>query len=114
MAGCPTTPGGYDSPDPNLRLEAILDAARSPRPETDIPALIEQLQSLDPAARLLAIRALERLTGTTLGYDHAAPAWERARAVGRWAAWADEHGYGSDRNVGPSDPKTVPGSGAAG
>ena len=51
--------------------------------------LIGQLESTDPAARLLAIQALERRTGETLGYQHAAPVWERRAAVNRWKQYAD-------------------------
>ena len=107
MAGCPSTPTGFDSPDPNMRLDAILDAARTPGQPNQIPRLIEQLQSLDPAARMLAIRTLERMTGQTMGYDHAAPAWQRVPAVRRWADWAIEHGYRSGENTGRPDPNTV-------
>lgn len=91
LAGCiPSTPKGFDSPDPTSRLLAITDAASS-NDTAAIPELIEQLESNDPAARMLAIRALESLTGTTLGYDHASPWWERTAAVRRWEQWAIEH-----------------------
>ena len=90
-AGCiPSTPKGFDSPDPTSRLIAITDAASS-NDTAAIPELIEQLESNDPAARMLAIRALESLTGTTLGYDHASPWWERTAAVRRWEQWAVEN-----------------------
>lgn len=67
-----------------------------------IPDLIEQLESNDPGARLLAIRSLERLTGLTLGYDHADPWWERDAAVGRWRDWADEQGLPAREGEGDS------------
>ena len=89
--GCmPSTTRGFDSPDPTSRLAAISDAgARGDREA--IPQLIEQLESSDPGARLLAIRSLERITGETLGYHHADPWWERAPAVRRWRRWAEEN-----------------------
>lgn len=49
-----------------------------------MPALVNQLDSDDPVVRLAAIRTLERFTGTTLGYEHADPPWERDQAIGRW------------------------------
>jgi hypothetical protein len=50
------------------------------------------LDSDDPAARLVAIRALERITGQTLGYDHAGPEHERRLAVERWMEWEARQG----------------------
>mgnify|MGYP005840835981 CR=1 FL=1 len=49
-----------------------------------LPALVRQLEDEDSAARFFAILALERITGTRLGYDYAASAAERGRAVRRW------------------------------
>ncbi|VAX40019.1 hypothetical protein MNBD_PLANCTO03-1271, partial [hydrothermal vent metagenome] len=37
--------------------------------------------------RMVAILALERLTGETLGYDHAAVEAQREDAVARWVEW---------------------------
>jgi len=67
-----------------------------------IPDLIEQLESNDPGARMLAIRSLERLTGLTLGYDHTDAWWERDAAVVRWRAWAQENGVLSVGDAGAS------------
>ena len=64
-----------------------MDAAR----EGDlsaIPDLIGLLDSDDSLVRMVAIRSLERLTGQTLGYDHAVSEWRRDEAVERWVAWA--------------------------
>ncbi len=91
LTGCvPPVPEGFASPDPNRRLSAISDAGER-ADESAIPDLIEQLESNDPGARLLAIRALEKITGQTLGYDHADPWWARAAAVRRWRDWARAH-----------------------
>lgn len=46
--------------------------------------IVEQLDSDDPAVRLLAIGALERLTGETHGYCHADPTEQRQIAIARW------------------------------
>ena len=93
LSGCiPPTPVGFDSPDPTRRLAAIADAGASEDPAA-IPDLIEQLESNDPGARLLAVRSLERITGETLGYDYADPWWVRNEAVRRWRRWAVENGH---------------------
>ncbi len=82
-------PIGFDQEAPDGRIHAIVDAAR--RYDTSrIPDLVEQLDSDDPAVRLFAIRALEHLTGTTLGYDHAAPRARREIAIARWERYADD------------------------
>lgn len=85
--GCgPAEPGGLDSLDPGERATAIAKAA-----ETDdraaIPRLITLLGSDDPGTRLLAIGALEKLTGETFGYDYAAPEPARLRSIERWVEW---------------------------
>lgn len=61
--------------------------AASTGDKSSIPGLIERLSSNDPAERLLAIRSLERLTGETKGYDHAASPQKRNQAIERWATW---------------------------
>lgn len=92
LPGCiPTIPQGFDSPDPTSRMLAITEAGVS-QDRTAVPALIEQLESNDPGARLLAIRSLERITGTTLGYDHSGSIWSRAAAVRRWRDWELDNG----------------------
>ncbi len=85
LAGCApaSEEGGFDSANPAAQLYAIRDAGVS-RDRTKIPALIEQLESDDPAVRLLSIQALERITGTRLGYNYFAPSHERAKAVQGW------------------------------
>ncbi|MEQ8769631.1 MAG: hypothetical protein RIB60_03880 [Phycisphaerales bacterium] len=89
VGGClPAQEAGFDAPAPNKRLDAIVGAADASDEQT-LSGLIGQLESTDPAARLLAIQALERRTGQTLGYQHAAPVWERRAAVDRWKKYAD-------------------------
>lgn len=92
VAGClGPAPGGFDSPEPGRRIEAAARAAER-RDRAAIRPLISMLDSDDPAARLVAIRALERITGQTLGYDHAAPEHERRLAVERWMEWEARQG----------------------
>lgn len=90
LTGCPPVPRGFGSPDPNMRIRAILEV--QPGQTEHIPDLIGQLESIDPAARLLAAAKLRELTGESFGYSDAAPEWERQAAIDRWRAWADEQG----------------------
>ena len=81
--GPSATEAHFDSANPAARLYAIERAART----GDITAaahLVEQLDSDDPAVRLLAIAALERLTGETYGYRHYDPPHLRRPAIRRW------------------------------
>ncbi len=88
LAGCfgPGLHAGFDAPDSAARLHAAAQAART-EDRSSIPRLIDLLESDDPAERLVAIAALERLTGTRRAYDHAAPRHERREAVAAWRAW---------------------------
>lgn len=88
-AGCQQIQTGFDSPAPTKRIDAIVGASEL-RDIESLGRLIEQLESEDPAARMLAIRALEKRTGSTLGYNHAAPRWERIEAVNRWIEYYNE------------------------
>ncbi len=86
--GCAPVPVGFDAPSELRRMDAVVEAAQADdrSPET-IRSIIEQLDSFDPAMRMISIRTLERFTGQTLGYDYAAPEWERSLAVERWVEW---------------------------
>jgi HEAT repeat protein len=79
----PTIHPSFDSPEPAARNAAIVRAADQ-GDRSAIPDLVRMLDSDDPATRLLAIRTLERLEGTTLGYDHAASIPDRDQAIARW------------------------------
>lgn len=83
----PTIRPSFDSPEPAARNAAIVAAARS-GDRRAVPDLVRMLDSDDPATRLLAIRTLERLTGQTFGYDHAAESRDREPAVRRWREFA--------------------------
>jgi len=95
VSGCAPVPVGFDAPSELRRLDAVVEAAQKDdrSPET-IRHIIEQLDSFDPAMRMISIRTLERLTGETLGYDYAAPVWERSLAVDHWVDWYEQT-YGS-------------------
>ncbi len=80
----PTIRPDFNSPEPAARNAAIV-RAMADRDERAIPDLVRMLDSDDPATRLLAINALESLTGTRLGYDPAASPQARAPGVRAWA-----------------------------
>ena len=91
LAGCGGPPaaseGGFDSADPASRLYAIRRAGGQ-RDVAAVPDLIESLESDDPAVRMLAIAALQRITGTRMGYDPYALPAARQDAVDAWLeAW---------------------------
>lgn len=94
VGGClPASKVSFDSPDPNRRLDAIARAGEGGEGDLDpgtLRALVGQLEATDPAARMLAIRALERRTGQTLGYDASDPEWKRTPAVRRWKEYAGD------------------------
>lgn len=87
--GCSYTPG-FNSPDPQMRMLATVQAADSTDP-SDFPKLVEQLDDDDADTRMLAINVLERRTGTNRGYDFAAPRAERAASVKEWQEWAEQY-----------------------
>ncbi|MEX0741161.1 MAG: HEAT repeat domain-containing protein, partial [Phycisphaeraceae bacterium] len=85
LSGCTpaVSEGGFNAPDPGSKLYAIIRAGQT-RDRTAIPHLIEQLESDDQAVRMYSILALDRITGTRLGYIHHAPSHHRQAAVARW------------------------------
>lgn len=86
LAACSSPPGGFDSPEPAARLNAVTAAARE-NDQAAIPSLIALLDSDDPAVRMYSFLTLEKLTHESFGYDYAAPEWERRPAVDRWIDW---------------------------
>jgi len=96
---CSTPKKAFDSPAPAKRLEALTDPVLM-KDRSTIPDRIRMLESDDPAVRMLAFRSLERMTGLTLGYDHAAPRAERRLAVDRWEVWWRTHQDASDTHPG--------------
>ncbi|TVS01799.1 MAG: hypothetical protein EA423_09675 [Phycisphaerales bacterium] len=95
LAGCTASaPATFDTDAPDGRIQAIVNAARADD-RAAIRDLIDQLDSDDPAVRMLSIRTLERMTGETLGYRHSDPDHLRRAAVDRWVGWAEQGGHGS-------------------
>lgn len=103
LAGC----GGsgqnpsFETGGPIGRTKAIGDAAAR-GDQNAIPDLIESLWSADPAERMLAIRALESMTGETLGYGFSDPEPKRTAAADRWVSWW--RAESSDPNWGVTQP----------
>jgi hypothetical protein len=86
-AACmPTAKPSFDSAEPAARNAAIVQAARTGDRAT-IPNLVRMLASDDPATRVLAIRTLEQLTGTTNGFDATASDQVRAAGIQAWEGW---------------------------
>ncbi len=79
----PASEGGLNSDNPASHLYAIR-AAGERHDRAALPALVESLDSDDPAIRMMAISALERITGTRRGYDPYASAAQRQPAVEEW------------------------------
>jgi hypothetical protein len=92
-AGCSVPPEqeGFASQSPQARARAVGTAVAAEDREA-IPNLITMLGSDDPAHRMLAIRALEQMTGQTLGYVHTDPEPLREEAIAAWVQWWAEAG----------------------
>jgi hypothetical protein len=82
-------PGALVSERPEERTLAVKHAAET-RDRSAIPTLVDRLEDEDEAVRFYAILALERLTGTRLGYDYRSPETQRRQAVERWRQYARE------------------------
>jgi len=72
--------------DPEVKIAGIKQAeARADR--ASLPALVEQLNSDDPAVRLFAIHALEKFAGDRFGYEYYLDEDERKPSLERWREW---------------------------
>lgn len=70
LVGCapPASRGNFESEDPASLLYAIGRAGRR-QDRSAIGHLVQALEHDDPAVRMMAINALERLNGERLGYN---------------------------------------------
>jgi hypothetical protein len=103
LSGCVGGPkASFDSRDPQERALAVVEASAAPELDDDsLGELIEALDSVDPAERLLSIRTLQHQTGETFGYRHFDPEWKREEAIARWEEWWSRHSQGlADTSVG--------------
>lgn len=88
VAGCRNDvgPPSVASDDPERKIPGIKqDVDRDDR--ADVPLMVRDLDSDDPAVRFYSIQGLGRLTGYDFGYRY----WEaddaRRPAVARWKQW---------------------------
>lgn len=81
----------WEDPTPQARVGAIERSVRTGRTLQDAPHLVENLASDDASVRLAAITALERATGSTLGFRFDDSSAGRASSVARWRAWLDAY-----------------------
>jgi hypothetical protein len=87
-AGCqdPRGPISIKSDDPDLHI-AAMQRDVSTNDHSDIPAMVDDLQSDDPAIRFYAIEGLHRLTRDDFGYHYYESDDERAPALKLWQNW---------------------------
>lgn len=90
----PIPDGGFQSPEPASKIYAAIElvqtyggAETGLPPKKDLQALVEMLESDDPASRFVAVESLRRLTGESMAYDPSGPLGERAAAIDRWVTW---------------------------
>jgi len=79
----PARLGQFNSPDPAAKLYAIHRAGEQ-QDQSTIRNLIEQLESSDAVVRMMAIQALQRITGTRHGYNPYGTQLQRQAALERW------------------------------
>jgi hypothetical protein len=94
VVGCsePTGPRVVANPDLSVKIPSIKEGART-RDRSEINAMIDQLDSDDPAVRFYAVEGLRRATNQTLGYRYYDDEEQRKAAVARWKKWRDETGH---------------------
>jgi len=80
--------------DAGARILAIREAGER-RDRQAVPLLVDRLEDEDEAVRFYAILALERITGTRLGYDYRIGGPARFDAVERWRRYVRDSGVAS-------------------
>lgn len=88
--GCtaPRRPLVVTDPDPSVKIPAYKKAVRQ-KDSAAVRQMVADLESDDPAVRLYAVTALERMTGQTFGYRYYDGDEQRRPAVERWRRWLD-------------------------
>ncbi len=86
ISGC-ATPSHFNadihSENAGDRILAIRQAADK-GDRAAMPLIVDRLDDEDDGVRFYAILALERLSGTRMGYDYAVPFERRVASVERW------------------------------
>jgi hypothetical protein len=72
--------------DAAVKIPAMKKAVRE-QDQSAIAQLVCDLDSDDPAVRLYAIKALEKLTGQRLGYQYYYDEEQRKPSLTRWQEW---------------------------
>lgn len=85
----PKYPAALNAERPDDRIWAIQKAGQL-KDRDVLGILVDRLGDEDPAVRMYTIVALERITGTRLGYAHHGPEVERRRAMERWRRYVSE------------------------
>jgi hypothetical protein len=89
--GCaPSNEPPMSSRDPYVKIPAMKRATES-RDSAAMKQLVADLDHDDPAVRLYAIQALDRMTGQRLGYNYSDEPETRKASIKRWQQWL-EHG----------------------
>ncbi len=87
VGGCSSSqrPGNesWDTTNPPWLLQSAIQAGES-EDRTRIAELVSALDHDDPAVRMMSIHALQRITGTRMGYHPYGSAVHRQAAIGRW------------------------------
>jgi len=111
MVGCTPAPradaGSFESENPAAERNPIPHPGDQHRMQ-DIPQLIASLDSDDPAVRLFAIQALERITGERFGYVPYDPPHKRRAAVDRWADAYEAGRFSAKSDSRSGDPTDTP------
>lgn len=93
-------------PDPQVNIAGIREmVARKDR--SKLPALVDQLDSDDPAVRMYAIHALETFAGQRFGYEYYFDDEQRKPSLARWREWLKQQ-------QGQGQPQPSPGAAASG
>ena len=88
--GCtaPRRPLVVTDPDPSVKIPAFKKAVRT-KDRAAARQLVADLNNDDPAVRLFAINALERMTGRRFGYRYFDTDEARRPSVSRWNDWLE-------------------------
>lgn len=84
----PPPAGDFSAADTASVIRSIETVVRD-RDTSKLRKIVEQLDSDDPAVRLVAISALHTLTGETCGYHYDDPPSFRQPAIERWVAYVN-------------------------
>jgi hypothetical protein len=99
MAGClPSGDPALSHDDPAVKIPAIKRAAVEGRHES-LGHLIRDLDSDDPAVRVYAIAALERIAGERFEYQPYHDEEQRKPAIQRWREWLSRRQADAQDNV---------------